>query len=88
MQGEGEMEGREARKEGMESRKEQPKSGQTSRDREGTLDTKGKNQERKEGDEVYTMLAVLKWSLLGMHFFMEMWTIVSLSFPCPASDNV
>ena len=34
-----------------------------------------------DGDEIYTMLAVLKWSLLGMYFLMEMWTIVSTCIP-------
>ena len=36
----------------------------------------------KGGDEVYTMLAVIKWSLLGMYFLMEMWTIVGNYPPC------
>ena len=35
------------------------------------------HERANDGDEIYTMLAVLKWSLLGMYFLMEMWTIVS-----------
>ncbi len=41
--------------------------------------SKGGKANSPHGDEVHTMLAVLKWSLLGMYFFMEMWTIVSAS---------
>ena len=38
---------------------------------------------KSEGDEIYTMLAVLKWSLLGVYFFLEMWTIVSYVLSSP-----
>lgn len=54
----------------------------------GTMSGKGSGSEAKidgrakGGDEVYTMLAVLKWTLLGMYFLMEMWTIVSTYPPC------
>lgn len=51
----------------------------TDGDRRPQVEAKGNAKKGKDGDEVYTMLAVLKWSLLGMYFFMEMWTIVSAS---------